>query len=241
MATKIPWANETWNPITGCSPVSAGCKNCYARRMAQRLKGRYGYPADEPFRVTFHPDRLEKPAEWKKPRLVFPCSMGDLFHPDVRDEWIDQVFTMMTHPMSGASHHTYPILTKRPERILECGNFYPWPNIWVGVSVENQHSVHRILTLRKIPAAVRFVSYEPALGYLDSLPSWLGWIDWVIAGCESGSGRRPASIEYFRSMRDRCVEHGVPFFLKQMDVAGKVREMPELDGRVWDQYPEMKR
>ena len=130
MPTKIPWAGEVWNPVTGCTPVSEGCANCYARRMANRLRGRSGYPEDDPFRVTFHADRLDRPMRWKRSRRIFVCSMGDLFHKDVRPEHIDRVFEVMTRD---APHHTYMLLTKRPKRIT-AGRWNPnWKNIWLGV------------------------------------------------------------------------------------------------------------
>ena len=268
MATKIQWADEVWNPVTGCSPVSDGCKNCYARRMAQRLKGRYGYPADDPFRVTFHWNRRGRPKKWLKPKRIFVCSMGDLFHEDVEPEHIDEIFEVMTRC---APQHTYMILTKRPERIPTGKWSRDWKNIWLGVSVENQDTAdERIPALLEIPAAVRFVSYEPALGPVDFdrvlVPYIVPWsddlhpiktnvltgkmtsddgpplmkhINWIIAGCESGSGRRQADIDWFRSVRDQCLAAAMPFFLKQMDIDGKIAHMPELDGRVWDQVPRL--
>ena len=266
MPTKIQWADEVWNPVTGCTVVSDGCANCYARRMAKRLKGRYGYPADDPFRVTFHPDRLDQPVRWTKPRRIFVCSMGDLFHKDVRPEHIDRLFEVMTRD---APHHTYMLLTKRPERIT-AGRWNPnWKNIWLGVSVENQPTAdERIPELLKIPAAVRFISIEPML-YMVRLdrvpvPNFVPWqddplpiqtdvltgkmtpdsgprlmksIDWVIAGCETGGGRRRARMLWFQSVKRQCQNAGVPFFLKQMEVDGRIVHMPKLDGKVWDEVP----
>lgn len=187
--TKIEWADAVWNPVTGCTPVSEGCENCYARRMAYRLRGRCGYPEDEPFKVTLHPERLNEPMYWKKPRRIFVCSMGDLFHEMVPDDFIFDVFLKMT---LCTNNHIFIILTKRPERmknIIE--NFmgkkygmsgktirelklYPQKRIWLGVSVENQQRAEeRIPILLQIPAAVRFVSSEPLLGAVD-LSRWLG-------------------------------------------------------------------
>ena len=271
MVTKIEWADEVWNPVTGCSPVSEGCRNCYARRMAQRLKGRFGYPSDDPFRVTFHPDRLYQPLRWKKPRRVFVCSMGDLFHEDVKEEWIKDVWLDMCEfyhyaydkilPVEDRPGHTYMVLTKRPERALDFLNrCYPegWErkNVWIGVTVENQiEADRRIPTLLKIPAARRFVSLEPLLGPVNLQPYLCGYkkewdvgdiyttdapvLDWVIAGCESGPGRRRSDWSWFRFTREQCKAYGqkVPFFLKQMEVDGKVVKMPELDGKVWDEVP----
>jgi protein gp37 len=199
--TKIEWTDVTWNPVTGCSPVSEGCENCYARRLAFRLRGRFGYPDDEPFKVTLHPELLEEPLRWRKPRRVFVCSMGDLFHPDVPDHFIARVWSTMRY----SPHHTYIILTKRPERMAEwfekiwcyewegymrfghekgdngtkgyiigVADRWPLPNVWIGVTAENQaRAEERIPVLLKIPAVVRFVSVEPMLGPVD-LRQWLG-------------------------------------------------------------------
>ena len=175
MSTKIEWADETWNPITGCSPVSAGCNNCYARRMANRLRGRHGYPADNPFNVTLHPDRLEQPFRWLKPRKVFVCSMGDLFHEDVPFGFIAKVFGIM----HSAKQHIFMVLTKRPERMKEffewftgserCGTWpKEYPHVMIGVTAENQETAdQRIPILLSIPATVRFVSVEPMLGAVE--------------------------------------------------------------------------
>ena len=231
MPTKIEWCEESWNPITGCTPISEGCRNCYAKRMANRLRGRCGYPKDDPFKITFHPDRLEQPIKWRKPRMIFVCSMGDLFHKKVTDAQIDQIFKMMTHPMSGMDHHTYLILTKRPERILtgHAEHFTQWPNIWLGVTAENQQTAdERIPILLQIPAAVRFVSCEPLLSEInlemaleDFQPLSPDFsknpspIQWVICGGESSPGARPMHPDWARSIRDQCQAAGVPFFFKQ--------------------------
>ena len=194
MPTKIEWCDEVWNPVTGCTPISEGCKKCYALRMAKRLAGRCGYPADDPFRVTLHPDRLNEPLKWKKPRRVFVCSMGDLFHENIHPYDIMQIFNVMAK----AKHHTFLVLTKRPERMLEFykrlrpGTTIPGPyfsitgkgegwaglppslpnNIWIGVTAENQaRADERIPILLQIPAAVRFVSVEPMLGPVDLVRS----------------------------------------------------------------------
>lgn len=174
--TKIEWADETWNPITGCTPISEGCANCYARRMANRLRGRYGYPSDDPFRVTFHKSRLYDPLLWRKGRSVFVCSMGDLFHEDVQFDWIEQVFERMRE-----NHlHTYMLLTKRPARVAEYWEWRKnvwlggqltsrWPeHVWLGVTAENQQRAdERIPIMFQVPAAVRFVSIEPMLSDVD--------------------------------------------------------------------------
>lgn len=170
--TKIEWATHSWNPVTGCTPISEGCENCYARRMAKRLAGRCGYPAVDPFRATIHPERLDEPFRWKKPRRVFVCSMSDLFHKDVPDEFVWKVFDVMFE--AGGDKHIYLILTKRPERMHKfIRNIEDWdsseaPHIWLGVTAENQQRAdERIPILLQIPAAVRFVSVEPMLGLVD--------------------------------------------------------------------------
>jgi protein gp37 len=184
--TKIEWCDKVWNPITGCSPISEGCQNCYAQRMANRLGGRYGYPKNDPFGVTFHPDRLDEPLHWKKPSRIFVCSMGDLFHKDVRKDWIDEIMLMI---VASKSYHTFLILTKRSQRMKEyfesaipihnSKGFYLkekgeplsielFKNLWLGVSVENQQTVdERIPILLEVPAAKRFVSVEPMLEAID--------------------------------------------------------------------------
>ena len=175
MSTKIEWATESWNPITGCSPVSEGCEHCYARRMAKRLRGRCGYPEDDPFKVTFHPDKLFQPMKWKKPRIIFVCSMGDLFHEDAELSWQNKIWNhVITEPP--CYHHIFLILTKRPKRLrafIQSLGYWGdsdemqsiFPHIWLGVSVENQKQADaRIPVLLQIPAERRFVSIEPMLG-----------------------------------------------------------------------------
>lgn len=215
MPTKIEWCEEVWNPVTGCTKMSPGCKNCYAERMAQRLKGRYGYPADDPFRVTLHPERLEQPVRWRKPRTVFVPSMGDLFHKDVPNTFLHRVWTAMVQ----SPRHQYLVLTKRPKRLARYVNYLggaPLANVALGVSVENADYLWRIAELLKIPAALRFVSFEPLLGPVDPSP-WLvpATLDWVICGGESGPKARPMHPDWPRDVRDLCAVAGVPFFFKQ--------------------------
>ena len=248
--SKIEWTGVTWSPITGCTKISEGCQNCYAERMAKRLAGRFGYPKDDPFRVTFHSDRLDKPFGWKKPRVIFVCSMGDLFHKDVTDKQIDQVFNTMTFPMVDTPH-TYLILTKRPERILTgyVEHFAQWPNIWLGVTAENQRMAdERIPILLQIPAAVRFVSCEPLLESVN-LSHWLFEpksnnfgdlkenINWVIVGGESGPGARPMHGDWARNIRYDCNLAGVPFFFKHWGGVNKKKAGRLLDGREWNEAP----
>lgn len=278
--SKIEWTEKTWNPATGCTKTSPGCRSCYAERMSHRLAGRVGYPADNPFAVTLHPDRLEEPVHWHKPSRIFVCSMGDLFHDEVPDDFISAVFGVM----AACPQHTFIVLTKRADRMerwfrhvgkaeprldpksedptgpsLECayqllrqeaehhpagmgGPFHckhgpnptaswPLPNVWVGVTAEDQRRAdQRIPLLLDIPAAVRFVSCEPLLGGIGlSRYVWTraevqtaarvgislkGGLDWVIAGGETGPGARPAHPDWFRGLRDQCKAAAVPFFFK---------------------------
>ena len=253
--TKIEWADEVWNPVTGCTPISEGCQNCYAKRMAQRLKGRFGYPEDEPFSVTLHADKLHQPLKWKKPRRVFVVSMGDLFHVCVRMTDLTYILDII----SKCKWHTFMILTKRIDRASKIMDNPIWweenKHVWLGVSCENQQRAdERIPILLQIPAAKRFVSIEPMLGPMDlcqdlAYPPFLGVgrIDWVIAGCESGPNRRQAKRKWFRELKDQCVAAGIPFFLKQMEEPHmfghqqkrKVVKMPYLDGRQWNEMPKL--
>lgn len=345
--TSISWAEKPWNPVTGCTPISEGCANCYAKRMAQRLRGRCGYPEDEPFKVTLHPDRLGEPLRMRKPSRIFVCSMSDLFHEDVPDAFINQVFAVMAM----RPEHRFMVLTKRPERMkryseaqaqlfphgmLTASGNIPWPlpNVWLGVTTENQaRADERIPILLQVPAAVRFVSCEPLLGPVDiesyltppsericsncwqyreadhqeapgtcadlgvstqpnaaacsgfedrwaddfeSAGEWLGRIDWVICGGETGPGARPMHPEWVRSLRDQCQVSPTPFHFKSWgewlpgsqecgcdappgDYDGPTRLMKHmgneetvervgakysgslLDGRTWDERPEVGR
>jgi protein gp37 len=229
--SKIAWTNKTWNPITGCTKTSPGCNNCYAEKFAKRLAGRHGYPADDPFRpATIHANKLKLPLQWKKPCLIFVCSMGDLFHEAVPYGAILAVLSVCNQ----ACHHTFQILTKRAERLTE-GLYYP-SNVWFGVTAENQQTWDlRTPYLRETDAAVKFVSIEPMLSSIDM--GDISWLDWVIVGAESGPGARPMADDWVRHIRDQCQSAGVALFYKQQRVDGKMIKMPALDGRVWDQYP----
>lgn len=217
--SKIEWTEATWNPVTGCTEISPGCKNCYAKGMAKRLKAMGQHKYRNEFKVTTHPECLDEPLKWKKPRRIFVCSMGDLLHEDVPDEFRNEMFDVIRLK---ADWHTYIILTKRPERALaftERLGWKPWPNnIWLGVTAENQERFdERWRHLKNIPAAVKFVSYEPGLGSL-MLPAdflELGKRAWVICGGESGSGARPLHPDWVRSLRDQCEKADVKFFFKQ--------------------------
>jgi protein gp37 len=262
--TSIEWATHVWNPVTGCTKVSQGCKNCYAERLAKRFWGERKFSD-----VQCHTQLLNAPLHWGKPARVFVNSMSDLFHPDVPLEFILRCWMIMAQ----ARQHTFMILTKRPERMrMFITEWLPgaWglatmslrlldralPNIWLGVSVEDQESADKHLPyLFNTPAAMRFISVEPMLESI-TLQGWDGQlvrnylghdsvkgkeqrgpVDWVICGCESGSGRRPMETDWARLLRDQCQLAKVPFFLKQMEEGGKVVKMPELDGRVWAEYP----
>lgn len=231
--TRIDWADSVWNPVTGCTKVSPGCKNCYAQKMAHRLKamGQRKYIAG--FEVMTHHDALTEPLGWKKPQRVFVCSMGDLFHEDVPFEFIAEVFAVA----ASTPRHTYLVLTKRPERMLEYAKILSWPaNVWAGTSVENNDYVHRADLLRQIPAPVRFISAEPLLGPLPDLD--LTGIDQLIVGGESGPGWRPMEVEWARELRDRCIDENVSFFFKQYAELHPKALGRELNGRIWDQMPE---
>ena len=217
--SSIEWTQSTWNPTTGCDRTSPGCDHCYALTMARRLKAmgnpKYqndGDPATSGsgFGITEHRDQLALPHSWKAPRTIFVNSMSDLFHPKVTDAFIADVFQVMFD----TPRHTYQVLTKRAQRLAEIAPSLPWPdNVWVGVSVESDRYAFRANHLRKVPAAVRFISAEPLLGPLPSLD--LAGIDWLIAGGESGAGARPMHPDWIRDIRDRCIDANVAFFFKQ--------------------------
>lgn len=236
--SPIEWTDATWNPVTGCSKVSPGCAHCYAETMATtRLVGRAGYPGlpwtpdNASENVVLRPERLDIPLRWRGPRRVFVNSMSDLFHELVPFEFVDRVFAVMAL----ATQHTFQVLTKRPERMREYmsggwerreairaqsgmgrydnRNIWPFRNVWLGTSIENDRFVGRADELRRVPSQTRFLSCEPLLGPLPSLD--LADIDWVIAGGESGPGARPVHSDWIRELRDRCQAAGVPFFFKQ--------------------------
>lgn len=230
--SSIEWTEATWNPVTGCTKISPGCKYCYAERMAKRLQAMGQERYRDGFKLTIQPSALEAPLHWRKPRVIFVNSMSDLFHKDVPSEFIESCFDVMNR----ASQHTFQILTKRPERAAEIANRLNWSkNIWMGTSVESGDYVSRIHDLRKIPAQVRFLSVEPLLGPIPRIP--LSGIHWVIVGGESGPGARPMKKEWVEQIRNRCVAQQVPFFFKQWGGVQKARFGRELDGRTWDEMP----
>jgi protein gp37 len=230
--TSIEWTDATWNPVTGCTKISPGCKHCYAERMANRLRA-MGQPRyRNGFLPTLQPDVINQPLAWKKPRLVFVNSMSDLFHDEIPLIYLKQVFDVMAM----AHWHVFQVLTKRAERLASVASQLTWPkNVWMGVSVESESYVCRISHLTAIPAAVRFLSIEPLLGPIANLP--LKNIDWVIVGGESGPHARPIDPHWVRSIRNDCVAAGVPFFFKQWGGARKAATGRMLDGRTWDEVP----
>ena len=230
--SSIEWTEATWNPVTGCTQVSPGCKFCYAERMAKRLKA-MGQPRyADGFRLTLQPDLLDAPLHWRTPRTIFVNSMSDLFHKDIPLNYIEQVFGTM----KSAYWHTFQILTKRADRLEELASSLDWTeNVWMGVSVENSDYTWRVRHLQQVPAQVRFLSVEPLLGPIPDLP--LQGIHWVIVGGESGPGARPMNSAWVTNLRDQCVSADVPFFFKQWGGVNKGKTGRELDGRLWDEMP----
>lgn len=243
MASSIEWTDETWNPVTGCSKVSQGCKNCYAERMAKRLQAMKQPRYLNGFDVTIHPDLLDKPAQWKKPKKIFVNSMSDLFHKDVPESFITDVFDKMCE----YNWHTYQVLTKRPERMADFSMAWPpdgnWSiaipkHIWLGTSIENMDVIGRVDELLKVKSPNRFLSCEPLLGPLD-LDKYLatGGIHWVIVGGESGPKSRPIDEQWVRGIRDQCQQYKVPFFFKQWGGNNKKKTGHEIDGKEYLELP----
>lgn len=230
--SDIEWNEMTWNPVTGCSKITAGCKNCYAERMAKRLKAMGVDRYKNGFAVTLQPDLLDAPLRWREPRIVFVNSMSDLFHEKVPLDYIRRVF----ETIEKCPQHTFQILTKRSERLRGVAKELRWPaNIWMGVSVEDGRVTHRIDDLRVVPAKIRFLSCEPLIGPLEDLS--LNGIDWVIVGGESGPKARPMEKEWVDSIHAQCRQAGVPFFFKQWGGVRKDLSGRELHGRTYDAMP----
>ena len=230
--SSIEWTESTWNPVTGCTKISAGCENCYAERMARRLHAMGHATYRNGFRLTVHEHLLELPLRWKQPRTIFVNSMSDLFHRKVPTDFIREVFRVMGE----ASHHRFQVLTKRSRRMAELGAKLEWPeNVWAGVTVEDDLCRFRMEHLKQVPAQVKFVSLEPLLTSLPDLD--LDGIDWVIVGGESGPGARPMRMEWVTDIRDQCLAAGVPFFFKQWGGVAKKRAGRKLEGRTWDAMP----
>ena len=230
--SHIEWTDSTWNPVTGCTKISAGCKHCYAERMAKRLRAMGQQNYRNGFELTLQDHMVDLPLRWRKPQRVFVNSMSDLFHADVPLEFIQRVFqTMRT-----AHWHQYQVLTKRAERLKELDDRLEWSdNIWMGVSVEDFRVVDRIEHLRNTRASVKFLSVEPLIGPLPNLN--LNGIDWVIVGGESGPGARPMQENWVQEIRNQCLEQNVAFFFKQWGGVVKSKTGRELEGRTWDEYP----
>ncbi len=233
MSTRstIEWTESTWNPLSGCTKVSPGCKHCYAERMARRLQAMGNANYRNGFALTLHEHVLGYPLRWKKPQMIFVNSMSDLFHEDVPESFIQQVFTVMRQ----AHWHTFQVLTKRSERLLELDMAIDWPeNVWMGVSVENQDYAFRVDHLRQTHAHVKFLSFEPLLG---PLTLDLSGIHWVIVGGESGPKARPMAEEWVQGIRKQCQSQRLPFFFKQWGGVRKKRNGRLLDDRTWDEMP----
>lgn len=229
--SKIEWTDATWNPVTGCTKISPGCKHCYAETFAERFRGVKDHPYEQGFDLKLWPERLSTPFGWKRPRMIFVNSMSDLFHKDVPFEYIQRVFATMAE----AQQHTFQVLTKRAERLEAVAPKLSWPsNVWMGVSVESQDYAWRVDHLRNIGAAVRFLSVEPLLGPVNLN---LNEIQWVIVGGESGPGARPIKSEWVTSIRDQCLKAEVPFFFKQWGGFRKKLAGRTLEGKTWDELP----
>lgn len=230
--SKIEWTEATWNPITGCTKISLGCKNCYAEKLSMRLKAMGQPNYRNGFQPTLHEHMLDIPLRWKRPKTIFVNSMSDLFHDDVPTDFILKVFGVMTK----AKQHRFQVLTKRSLRLLELSSKLPWhDNVWMGVSVENKDYIERISHLTSTGAKTRFLSLEPLLGPMGNLN--LNGIDWVIVGGESGPKSRPMLREWVSEVRDQCSGEGVPFFFKQWGGRNKKKSGRILDGRTWDEIP----
>ncbi|MDD3731358.1 MAG: phage Gp37/Gp68 family protein [candidate division Zixibacteria bacterium] len=230
--STIEWTGSTWNPVTGCSKVSPGCKNCYAERMARRLQAMGQPNYINGFQVTLHENTLELPLRWKKPQTIFVNSMSDLFHKEVPTDFIQKVFKVMNK----AGWHRFQILTKRSERLLKLNSRLYWsPNIWIGVSVENAKFNFRIDHLRQTDAGIKFISFEPLIGSVGAVN--LKGIGWVIVGGESGPGARPVHEDWVLEILYQCQEANIPFFFKQWGGTNKKKNGRLLLGRTWNEVP----
>jgi protein gp37 len=230
--SKIEWTESTWNPVTGCTEISVGCKNCYARRIALRLQAAGSPNYANGFRVTLHPHALDIPLRWRRPRVIFVNSMSDLFHEDVPLDFILRVFDVM----SRAPHHQFQVLTKRSERLLELSPRLTWPeNVLMGVTVENADYTFRVDHLRQTSAALKFISFEPLLGPVPNID--FEGIDWVIVGGESGPHARPIHPDWVIDIRDQCLDAKIPFFFKQWGGTNKKKSGRKLQGRTYSQTP----
>jgi protein gp37 len=232
--SSIEWTDATWNPVRGCTKISPGCKHCYAERFAERFRGVKAHPFEQGFDLRLVPEKLGEPLRWKTAKRIFVNSMSDLFHDRVPLDYIQSVFRVMNE----ADWHQYQVLTKRAERLEAIAGELPWaPHIWMGVSVESKDYLWRIDHLRRTKAQVKFLSIEPLLGPLGKIN--LCGIDWAIIGGESGPGARPMNEEWVLDIRDQCLRANVAFFFKQWGGVFKKKTGRELEGRTWDQMPEL--
>jgi protein gp37 len=230
--STIEWTESTWNPVTGCTKISEGCKNCYAERMAKRLQAMGNKNYIDGFKLKLHQDQLALPFQWKKPRTIFVNSMSDLFHKDVPDYFIFKVFDVMRQ----ANWHNYQILTKRSARLLQLSSKIKWPpNVWMGVTVENDNYINRIDDLRKTKAIIKFISFEPLLGPANDLD--LNDIDWVIVGGESGPKARAIKESWIIDIKDQCNLNNITFFFKQWGGVNKKKTGRKLLGKYWNGVP----
>ena len=234
--SSIEWTDATWNPVTGCTKITAGCDNCYAARFSERFRGVAGHPFENGFDLTLRPERIEQPLKWRRSRMIFVNSMSDLFHKGVPDTFVDQVFESMER----ADWHVFQVLTKRSSRMQQyLNNRYdaapPPTHIWCGVSVEDALGAARIAHLRNASSAVRFLSVEPLIGPVGRID--LSGIHWVIAGGESGPSARVMHIDWAREIRDECRHQNVPFFFKQWGGIRPKAGGRSLDGMEWSQFP----
>ncbi|MDA0998412.1 MAG: phage Gp37/Gp68 family protein [Proteobacteria bacterium] len=236
--SAIEWTNLTWNPVTGCTKISAGCDHCYAERFAERFRGVPGHPFEHGFDLVRRPDRLDHPLKTKKSKMIFVNSMSDLFHKEIPWSFVDEVFSTMEK----AHWHIFQVLTKRSSRMRDYvrrryGDAEASPHIWLGASVEDGSKKSRIRHIQDMPASIKFLSVEPLIGPLGAVD--LSGIDWVIAGGESGPGHRPMKREWVVEVRDQCVAAKVPFFFKQWGGFRPKSGGRELDGATWDQFPDL--
>jgi len=237
--STIEWTNATWNPVTGCTKISAGCDNCYAERFSERFRGVPGHPFEAGFDLTLRPDRLEQPLKWRKPKMIFVNSMSDLFHKSIPAGYVDQVFDTMEQ----AGHHVFQVLTKRSSRMRNYVNARyaasgAPPHIWLGASVEDGSKLSRVEHIRQMAASIRFLSIEPLIGPVGRIN--LGGIDWVIVGGESGPGARPMKEEWVTEVRDQCLEMDAAFFFKQWGGLRPKSGGRLLEGVEWSGFPDMR-
>lgn len=234
--TAIEWTDATWNPVTGCTRISAGCDNCYAERFSERFRGVPNHPFGSGFDLTLRPERLHQPLDWRRPRMIFVNSMSDLFHKDIPESFVGQVFDTMER----ADWHNFQVLTKRSSLMRDFlrrryGEGRGPAHIWCGVSIEDGSRLSRLRHLRDAPAGVRFLSVEPLIGRIGRID--LTGIDWVIVGGESGPRARPMDHSWVREVRDQCLEAGVAFFFKQWGGLRPKSGGRTLDGREWSEFP----